>query len=62
MDACLCILCDLYNLDMYINICIAHCSLLELTKCVIEPSIRPRVTCNSETTACHCPLRLCTYV
>lgn len=46
---------------MYIDICITHCSLLELTKCVIEPSTRPRVTCNSETTACHCPLRLCTY-
>lgn len=52
------------DLDMYIDIlCIAHCSLLELTKCVIEPSTRPRVTCNSETIACHCPLRWsCTYV
>lgn len=39
------------DLNMYMDICIAHCSLLELTKCVIEPSTRPRVTCNSETIA-----------
>lgn len=40
--------------DIYIYMYTAHCSLLELTKCVIEPSTRPRVTCNSETIACHC--------
>lgn len=48
---------DIYYLRekyIYIYVCTAYCSLLELTKCVIEPSTRPRVTCNSETIACHC--------
>lgn len=42
------------EIERDIYVCTAHCSLLELTKCVIEPSTRPRVTCNSETIACHC--------
>jgi len=41
------------EIEKDIYVCTAHCSLLELTKCVIEPST-PRVTCNSETIACHC--------
>lgn len=63
MDAT-CIFCDSYRYywerergrdrERYICMYTAHCSLLELTKCVIEPSTRPRVTCNSETIACHC--------